>query len=297
MHVSKGKGGNIKREISGVGARLAGLLKRREIEIASFQRALRKAGVPGSGYSTVFGYLQGRVEPAPEFVRAAASELGVRFGWLMTGEDEETEAEQRVTSVEQGGPSNRELTEYVGKQGWTASTQALFFGAWRRYVAGMPGGNVPDYELLFLGMLLVDLVSLPVDHWGFKHKLSDRETNDLAVAALHWLMLAMPEPGTGDSFHYLGVLYAHGFDLRYVEDRAERMQALADEAREKLADADARMMELGTERERDLARIKALSKRLSKEGTREAEAVAAFEELRQELGLTDMTTEEEDSDV
>ena len=162
--------------------------------------------------------------------------------------------------------------------------------AWRRCLAGMPDGSLPDHQLLFLGLDLVDLVNLPTRCWGFKHEMSDREANDLAVAALHWLMLAMPEPGNGDSFRHYGVLYAKGIDFQYVEDRAERLQALTDE----LATAKASRMELVAEQERAQAKIDALAEKLSNERPTLEEATSAFNELRRELGLKEM---EEDDDA
>lgn len=263
-----------------------------QIELSRYERGLHGKGATRQ---MVHRYLKkDGPEPPADFIKEAAKILSpVRYEWLATGTGEMTEVEQRVTS-------SPELTKYVGEQGWSASTQALFFSAWQRFVAGMPDGNVLDYELLHLGLLLVDLVNLPLRHWGFKHELSDRETNDLAVAALHWLMLAMPEAGKGDRFHSLGVIYADGFSRKYVENREDRADALIDEKREEIAARQARLesqnAELEAEIKRKMARGEALQEKLWKEGATGEEVTAAFDELRQELGLTDETTEE-DSDV
>lgn len=226
MHVSKGQGGNIKREISGVGARLAGLLKRRGISVSAFQEALHKKSVPGSGYSTVFGYLKGRVEPAPEFVRAAAAQLGIRYEWLTTGDGEETEAEQTVTKKEAiADPfGDYGILGDLVLMGWSSGARALFHDAWRRYVAGVrTDKEIPQVTVTVLGLMILKLVLLPSELWGFKHRLSEREEADFHIAMLRALMLAMPEAGRGDTLEEKGVIHLETYPCgkTHVTDEEE----------------------------------------------------------------------------
>lgn len=93
MPITLDTGGQVKEQIA---IRLKQALERRKRSIRSFQQALRAKNVYGSSYASVYEYVQGRTTPPLEFLEAAAPELAVRLGWLVTGEGEITEAEEEA---------------------------------------------------------------------------------------------------------------------------------------------------------------------------------------------------------
>ena len=204
----KGKGGNVKRAISGAGPRIWDELKARDIPVTVFQREMEgERKIRGSAYSTVWSYLKGRVEPAAEFVREAGDYLGVREEYLIKGELPKTEGEHQVSRQENLSPGSPMVERVLESRGWPPGPRALFHEAWRRYVAGATDAEIPEDTLLRLGASLLVLVQTPSRLWGFQHEMSARQQDDFAVAMLQALMLAMPESGKGDSLEDIDERY------------------------------------------------------------------------------------------
>lgn len=181
--------------------------------------------IPGVTLPSIQSYVRTEdpVEPSLDFLRAAADLLGVRFAWLVAGEGEMTTAEERVSELE---AQPRMIDEAAEAHGLDPATRALFFAAWRRLVAGLAEKDVPEFYLMSLAADLLGLLELPRRLWGYAHELDERTFNDFAAALLHALMLAMPEPGAGDTIEERGILYAQGIEYRFQPDAAERVQEL-----------------------------------------------------------------------
>ena len=200
--------GNVKREVSGAGGRIKDELKSRGRSVRDLQVTLEKKGVRGSAYSTVWKYMENHVEPAAEFVRAAADELGLREEYLLKGQYPKSVVEGRVTKQENLRPGSPLIDEVLDNLGWSEGPRALFHEAWRRYAAGAQGKRqLLDAQLIQLGATLLMLVEVPKKIWGFQHTMSGRQRDDYAVAMLHALMLAMPDAGHGDRISDRGKKY------------------------------------------------------------------------------------------
>ena len=191
--------GNIPRRVTGAGPNLHRELEKQGIDVTVFQKEMKRRGVRGSAYSTIWGYLKGRVEPAREFLQEASDYLGVREEYLLTGEGPRTENEERLAKFEDRGPGSPFVDVPLEQLGLTPGTRELFHEAWRRYVAAVPG-DLNDKELVRLAAALWGLFQIPSRMWGFQHEMSGRHLNDYVTAMLHALMLAMPDEGKGDEW-------------------------------------------------------------------------------------------------
>ena len=219
--------GNVGREVSGAGPRLFEELKERGISVRDFHARIKKSGVRGSAYSSVWSYLQGRVEPAAEFLREAATILDLREAYLSRGDlpktrqEERTEAlREREKRLKERGPGALIVDEGLESVDWGVGPRALFHDTWRRYVAGAKG-DLSDTVLLQMGALLMTFVDLPRKVWGFSHDLSGQQADDFRVAMLHALMLALPTAGEGDHLKERDVRWPRSWKIRDLADQAE----------------------------------------------------------------------------
>lgn len=220
--------GNVKRPRSGAGERLKAELDARGMAVRPFQERLKKKRTPGSAYSSVWSYIKGRVEPPPEFVRAAARELGLREEYLARGVLPKTRDEQRVAELEEGSAAQADylVNEELQRLLLSSGNRALFHEAWRRFAAGARGG-LPDRHLLNAAGTLMHVLLHLSRIWGFRHDADDeRELNDFYTAMLHAMMLAMPKPGEGDSVEDAGILWPTLMQPLWAENRADRLREL-----------------------------------------------------------------------
>ena len=219
--------GNVGREVSGAGPRLLEELKEQGISVRDFHGRISKSGVRGSAYSSVWNYLQGRVEPASEFLREAGKILGLREAYLARGDlpktlkEERTKAlQEREERLKERGPGALLVEEALASVDWGVGPRALFHDAWRRYVAGVDGGDLPDEVLLQMGAVLLLFVDLPSKVWGFRHDMSPPQSDDFRVAMLHALMLAMPAAGEGDHLKERDVRWPRVWEIEKFADQA-----------------------------------------------------------------------------
>ena len=210
----------------------------RSLSIRKFQAAMKQEGIDGSSYATVHSYLRGETEPSLEFLKTAASILGVGEPWLVLGEGQPTAVERLLAdheTVEHEGqevripswPSLLDLPELVRSE-FRRTLTLLYDSA--------PDTPDPDSDAgeAALGKLALDvqfLLLAPLRSWGFQRtaqrigRLKSREVEEYAVAMLHALRLAIPTAGNGDP------LSAHAESLlpALVERALPEFELLEDE--------------------------------------------------------------------
>ncbi|MGI8497589.1 MAG: hypothetical protein ACR2OG_08430 [Gemmatimonadaceae bacterium] len=77
-----------KSERQAVAGRLNVAIQRAGVSKREFQKRVAATRTRGTSYGSVFSYLAGTHAPPLEFLRVAAKVLGVREGWLVSGEGE-----------------------------------------------------------------------------------------------------------------------------------------------------------------------------------------------------------------
>ena len=198
--------------------------------IREFQKAVEEVateGMRGISYGSVYQYVKGGLEPPLSFLRPAADVLGVKLGWLITGEGPRTDDEERVTRYEHLGPGSLVVDEPLESMGWTPGTRALFHEAWRRYVAAARDDHLTDDDMLALGATLLLVILDMRKVWGFQHEMSGRQLNDYVTAMAQALMLAMPDEGEGDHLKDRGTLFPMtlGGSVRLAASEGEPKEA------------------------------------------------------------------------
>jgi transcriptional regulator with XRE-family HTH domain len=160
--MAKSKGGNIPRLITGAGPRLKEELKRAGVPVTTFREEMerrRDAGrrVGGTAYSTVHGYLQGRVEPTAEFLREAADYLQLREAYLSRGELPRTEEEideEEVGAAALGRRWTHELSDALEEElggVFPKVAHAVVAHHWRRLhriISNIPGEKYSGEDLV-----------------------------------------------------------------------------------------------------------------------------------------------------
>ena len=188
--------------------------------VRAFQRKLKGLGVRGGSYASVRRYLKCDVAPPAGFFMVAARVLQVREQWLVDGEGAMTEAEQAaaesITSVIPIGiatetdsalPVTPVLGSEVARRQLEERLRAftkgepdaavLFHLAVKRLVAAAPNVN-PSPELVAdAGEVLYDILMAPMNRLRVDRPVSPRERTDYFVAALHAVMLAIPDRKQG----------------------------------------------------------------------------------------------------
>lgn len=85
-----------------ISERLKGLLLEQDWSTRHFQEEVRRKageGTRGVSYASVWEYVEGKTEPPLSFIRVASEVLGVREGWLATGEGPPTDASAAEAKV------------------------------------------------------------------------------------------------------------------------------------------------------------------------------------------------------
>lgn len=139
------RSGKGKRRISGAGSRLKAYLERHDISVRSFQQQLAASNVRGSAYSSVWSYLEGRVEPPMAFLEAAARELNVRIAWLAFGEGDVTEAAQEARTITKADdvPANAVVGSFIAPM--TGAAPAMLNAAWKEVMRDRALTELVDY--------------------------------------------------------------------------------------------------------------------------------------------------------
>jgi transcriptional regulator with XRE-family HTH domain len=169
--------------------------------------------VGGTSYPAVHRYLKGEVTPSIEFLTAAAQLLGVREAWLMTGQGQSTEEEDRAGGADELRSAENALwgefaSRIPGYGLLTSFEHSLFFSAverllWTRSDADEADVAHSQEEYLAAAELLWDMLWVD-DWWGMRGPLelfdpwNPERLQDYCAAMLHALMLGMKRTGEGE---------------------------------------------------------------------------------------------------
>lgn len=174
--------------------------------VPAFLDALRERGVRGASKTSVYRYLRVQTVPSIDLLTAAADVLGINRGWLLFGEGRMTETEEQLLDARRvplASPSFEELLaeaagifEHAGPM-----TVGLFYATVQRLIAARPDWEpaLAPEEVARAGRIIHEHVLEPLSRLRPRPGpvLSDREYENYLTAALHALMLAIPEQRQG----------------------------------------------------------------------------------------------------
>lgn len=201
--------------VTTVGERLRAAIEESSLSVVEFTRRLEERpeaeAFRGTSRAMIYRYFSGDASPTLGLLEAAAEILGVRLSWLVTGEGQQTEAEEDLVRPMGAGveldPVDAALRE-AAPPIWNAGPApwATFLTLMRRLSASRPDWRDPmGIERLqttaeALHRLLEEpVIRLCVD-WGEGRALQPaggEAVHDYYAAALGALLLLVPPRGEG----------------------------------------------------------------------------------------------------
>jgi len=208
-----------------VGNRLREALQLRGRSVRWLHLNLKDRVKGARSYSSVHSYVKNDSRPGSDFLRAAAEALDVRRDWLIYGEGKpiDPRAEQaKRTGLYSDSPAEAHEM-HVGALRHVVPVladvplvvQTAFLETLERYVLGFASHGRPVRQAVYehCARELWAFVDLPHNVRGFRAGMQSDEYVNYAVAMLHALSLAMPDPGRGSlSDVSLGAYFARTID-------------------------------------------------------------------------------------
>ncbi len=177
-----------------VSTRLRRALGHADMTIRRLQMAIPES-VKGHSYASVHSYVKRDVDPPLEFLRAAAKVLDVRESWLVSGQGEMTETEERARegwSPELQAKITEELKFFTeGPE----VVQSMFWEVVRRWAAhaARHRGDLGDEEILAVVRQLNTWAFGPPE-LGLMIPMSEQRLTEYRIALLGALMTLYGEP-------------------------------------------------------------------------------------------------------
>jgi hypothetical protein len=169
---------------------------------------LKKSGVRGASYGSLYGYIKRGRSPSPDLLGAIADVLGLRRSWLILGEGPRSGQTTSVpTSTLVGGAQVGAWAELLGQldpmtraaytaipelEGLSPAVTSMFVEALGRYAGSGRGFRQTPDRLQALAKELWSLVRYPLGKRGFRKSIEGRAETDYLVTMIQALMLALP---------------------------------------------------------------------------------------------------------